>query len=259
MQARNTLKYITSLLLLLASVSAFAQLDDESEGEGKPKVDTKGRHQLCIGVDIAQPISNSLADNKRSYEASVDYFLGKELYGVLEGGYGNATVDYADLKYKTNNTFFRAGINKSILVRLSSSDWDMGFIGFRYGFAPISRNVATYTVIDKFFGNTTGTIPAKNFTGHWAEIAGGMRLDIFKGICAGWTIRGKFLLNAKAFNELAPSYVAGYGKGDKGSVFDYNFYISYAIRWSKKKAEAAKPAAADTLAPAQSPAKEPTR
>ena len=237
MRAKSTLKYIISALLLFASLTASAQLGDDDSGDSstRPKEDIKGLHQFCFGVDIAQPVSAAFYKNRKCYEVSFDYYLGKEFYGVLEGGFGYASVDYPDLSYSSNNKFFRLGLNKSILVRLTSSDWDMGFIGFRYGFATINRSAATYTIFDNFYGNSTGTIPAKDIFGHWLEIAGGMRVELFAGINAGWTIRGKFLLNAKAFSELAPSYVAGYGKGDKGSVFDYNFYISYALRWGKKK------------------------
>lgn len=234
-------KYIISILLLLAPIVSIAQ--DDEEDTNKPVTDTKGLHQLSIGIDIAQPITNAFSDNRTGYEAMIDYYFGKELYGVAEGGFGKATVDYTDLRYKSSNTFFRLGVNKSILVRLSDSDWDMGFIGIRYGLASIKRSQGTYTIVDDLFGNTTGTVPAKNFLGHWVEITGGMRLELFAGISAGWTIRGKFLMNAKAFKELSPSYVAGYGKGDKNSVFDYNFYLTYAIRWNKKKAAQPAPVA----------------
>lgn len=218
--------------MLFVSLAAFAQDDDNN---AKPDVDTKGLHQISIGIDIAQPITNAFYKNRTGYEGMVDYYFGKELYGVLEGGFGNASVDYTDLQYKSSNTFFRIGVNKSILVRLSDRDWDMGFIGVRYGMASIRRSAGTYTVADDLFGSTTGTVPAKNFLGHWAEITGGMRVELFAGIALGWTIRGKFLLNAKSFKDLSPAYVAGYGKGDKNSVFDYNLYLSYSIRWSKKK------------------------
>jgi hypothetical protein len=241
MRAKSTLKYIISLLLLLSQVCAYAQ--DGDSDTTKRKIETKGLHQLCIGIDIAQPITSALAKNRNGYEMTIDYFCGKETYAVLEGGFGNAKVDYADLKYSSTNTFFRIGINKSILTRLTSNDWDMGFIGVRYGIAAINRSAGTYTVIDAFYGNTTGTIAAKSFLGHWAEIVGGMRVAIIKDLSAGWTIRGKFLLNAGAFKELSPSYVAGYGKGDKTSAFDYNFYINYAIHWSKKKPAVPAPAA----------------
>jgi len=236
MPAKSTLKYIISILLLCIANVSFAQDDEDDDvGDKKPKIETRGLHQLCIGIDIAQPVSAALAKNRKSYEVMADYYCGKEVYAVAEGGFGSATVDYVDLKYSSSNTFFRLGINKSILIRLTSDDWDMGFIGVRYGFAPITRSAATYTVIDNFYGNTTGTIPGKSFFGHWAEIAGGMRVAIIKNLSVGWTIRGKFLLNAKAFKDLSPSYIAGYGKGDKTSAFDCNFYISYGIRWGKKK------------------------
>jgi len=56
-------------------------------------------------------------------------------------------------------------------------------------------------------------------------------VEIFKGLFAGWTIRGKFRLNQAPFRELPPAYIAGYGKGDKNAIFDFGFYINYAIRW----------------------------
>jgi len=104
----------------------------------------------------------------------------------------------------------------------------------RYALAFIERSEARYTIFDNFWGNTSGTIPGKNMTAHWLELTGGVRVELAKGLFTGWTIRGKFLLNGNQFKDLPPPYVAGYGRGDKNSIFDFNFYISYAIRWKKK-------------------------
>jgi hypothetical protein len=66
------------------------------------------------------------------------------------------------------------------------------------------------------------------------EVTGGMRVELVKGLMAGWNVRGKFLLNTADFRDLAPLYVAGYGRGEKNAVFDFNLYLGYAIRWRKK-------------------------
>ena len=60
-----------------------------------------------------------------------------------------------------------------------------------------------------------------------------MRVELFKGLFAGWNMRAKFLMNGRSFKDDAPLYIAGYGKGDKGAVFDFNLYISYGIRWKR--------------------------
>ncbi len=230
------LKYTISLLaLLLTSLTSFAQ-DEEDTTANKKIVVTQ--NQLSIGLDFFQPILNNFASGKKGYEGIVEYTLPKEAYAVIEGGFGSGAVDYTSpvLKYTTSNTFFRAGINKSMLQRLSASDWDIVFIGLRYAVGFIQRSEAQYSIENEYFGNVFGTIPAKNLTAHWAEITGGMRVELFKGLFAGYNVRAKFMLNPKSLRELAPYYIAGFGKGEKTAVFDFNMYLSYAIRWNRKSA-----------------------
>jgi hypothetical protein len=174
---------------------------------------------------------NLLVNNRHSYEFIVDYSLPKELYLVLEGGFGGSNIDYPDLKYTSSNSFVKLGVDRSMLQRMFPADWDLLFVGIRYGLGIIRRNEATYVTTDQLWGTTTGTIAAKNMTGHWAELTAGLRVELFKGLFTGYTIRGKFLLNQGPFRELPPAYISGYGKGEKATVFDFNFYLQYGIRW----------------------------
>ncbi len=186
--------------------------------------------QLRLGVDISKPIAAALQKDRMGIELMVDYYLRKELYLVAEGGGGNVRYHYPDLSYDASNTFFRFGIDKSMLARMDPGDWDMVFIGARYGMALVQMSSASYITKDPFWGETSGTLPARRFTGHWFEVTGGMRVEMVKGFFIGWNVRGRFLLNRSAFRELAPLYVAGYGRGDKNGIFDFNFYLSYALR-----------------------------
>ncbi len=234
MQVQNILKYsISIIILLLLCGSVFAQ--EETDSTAVDNIQPAG-HQLRIGVEVSKPISGFLQDNRNAYEFEVDYYWKKEGYLVAEGGFGNATVNYTDLSYTANNSFVKLGYNKSMLKRVFPGDWDMAFIGLRYCMSFINRGTANYTITDSTWGSVSGTIPAESLTGHWAEVVGGVRVEMYKGIFLGWTVRGKFLLNQKQFEELPPAYVAGYGKGDKNTIFDFNFYLCYAIRWGNKKA-----------------------
>jgi hypothetical protein len=229
------LRYITNiLLLLLLSATAFAQEADTTDND-KPAVNYDSLKQLRFGVDISKPILNALIKSRQSYEVEVDYYHKKELYFAAEAGWGSADVtDSAKtLVYNSSNVFLKAGINKAMLPRMSTTDWDMLFLGARYGIAFINRSDASYTTYDNFWGSTTGTIPAKNYTAHWAEITAGIKVELVRGFFAGYNVRARFLLNKKSFKELPPAYIAGYGRGDKGSIFDFNLYLNYAIRWPK--------------------------
>ncbi len=225
-------KYIINILFLFLSFPAFAQEDTADEPSPPPKyVDSV--HQLRFGIDILKPVISTFLTAQRSYEFEIDYYFKKDIYVVAEGGWGSAEFETNKLSYSSSNYFARAGINKSMFARMSAKDWDMGFIGARYGIAPIQRSKASYFIEDPFWGNRTGTIPSANMVAHWFEVTGGVRVELVKGLFTGWNVRGKFRLNQNSFKELPPSYIAGYGMGDKNSIFDFNFYLSYAIRWKK--------------------------
>lgn len=192
-------------------------------------------HQLRIGFDISRIAFNLMYPSRQGYEIQADYALRGKLYAAAETGFGRGKIDYPKLKYTTDNYFVRLGIDQSVLDRLGPSDFDMAFIGVRYGLGIGNRANATYLVPSLFGPPASGEIPGKSYVVHWGEIVGGIKVELGKGIFAGWNFRGKFLLNSGTFKELAPNYIAGYGKGDKSTVFDFNFYFSYAIRWNKEK------------------------
>ncbi|PQJ11230.1 hypothetical protein CJD36_005335 [Flavipsychrobacter stenotrophus] len=247
MSIQSTLRYTCILVfsfLLFGAINAKAQVaaidtmpmvpaDSAVIDTPKaPKIEL-GSHQLTIGINILRPVINAYSTDKYGYEFAADYYLKNELYLAAEGGWGTSTVTYTDLKYNTSNYFFRAGFNKYLFPRQDAKDWGGLFMGLRLATAGIDRSAATYTVIDSLWGNNTGSLAGKSFNAYWMEITAGVRVELYKGLMAGWNIRGKFLLNGKSFNDLSPLYVAGYGRGDKTSAFDFNFYLSYAVRWKR--------------------------
>ncbi len=227
-----------SLFVMFGTLPAFAQADttdiDTTVEHKIVKPDSAG-HQLCLGVDMVHLVANSIYSDRYGYEFAADYYMHKEYYLAAEAGWGGSTVNYPDLKYTTTNGFLKFGFNKCILTRDKPDDWDMMLMGLRVGVADVHRSSVSYTVLDSVWGNTPfQTVKAKNFPAVWAELTGGMRVEIARGLIAGWNLRGKFIMNGKSFRDLAPLYIAGYGKGDKTANFDFNLYISYGIRWERK-------------------------
>jgi len=247
MPTRSIYRYLfilTFSALAFGSSSLFAQADttmtDTVSAKKAKRQETAG-HELNLGVDFFHPIINSFLIDQPGYEIAADYYMKNEYYLVAEGGWGGSNVNYSDLKYTTTNNFLRFGFNKSVLTRDRPKDWDMMFIGLRGAYADVNRSPSTYEVLDSLWGNTPGSGPAKKFHAIWAEVTGGLRVELIKGLSIGWNIRGKFMLNGGSFKSYAPLYIAGFGRGDKNSVFDFNMYISYAIRWKRKSIIAEKP------------------
>ena len=232
-----------SALFVPGTLPVYAQADTSSTdttSDHKVKRKETAGHQLCFGADIVHPVMNNYTTDRFGYEFEADYYLRNEFYAIAEGGWGGSTVDYTDLKYTTTNNFFRLGFNKEILTRDNPRDWDMMFFGLRTGFADVKRSNASYIITDSLWGNIPGNTPGKSFSAVWLELVGGMRVELVKGLCAGWTFRGKFIMNGRSFRDLSPLYIAGYGKGDKNTNFDINVFISYAIRWKRKNSSITK-------------------
>jgi hypothetical protein len=190
-------------------------------------------HQFRVGFDISRIPFNIMYPSRQGYEIQADYALRGKLYLAAETGFGKGKIDYDNLKYTTTGYFFRVGVDNSFLDRLSPRDFDMAFVGIRYGMGIGKRNDAEYSVPSIFGPPATGSVPAQSFVVHWGELVAGIKVELWKGIFAGWNFRAKFLLNSGVFKELSPNYIPGYGKGDKSTAFDFNFNFSYALRWGK--------------------------
>lgn len=192
-------------------------------------------HQLRFGFDLYRIAYNIMYPSRTGYEAQVDYALTRKTYLVAETGFGGGKIDYDFLKYDTKAYFLRLGLDQQFLDVISDRDFDIGFIGVRLATAVGNRSAVTYTVPSPFGPPSEGTADAQNYAVFWGEITGGIKVEVWKGLFVGWSIRGKFMFNSGVFKDLSPNYIPGYGKGDKTTNFDFNFYLSYALRWKGKR------------------------
>jgi hypothetical protein len=225
------LRYITASALAIGLLVG-------SQAAKAAGADSTRVHHLRLGIDASRFIMNA-ATGRQTYEAAADYDFKRDLSAVLEGGWGRDEVNYDYLKYSSSGSFIRLGIDKSLFTPEAGNDYDKVFVGLRYGLGLMKRGEANYTIYDDYWGPVNGTTPAKNFTAHWLELTGGISMEILHNVYAGWSIRGKWLMNKKAFNDLSPSLIPGYGRGDKATVFDFTIHLFYAIPFGKYPAKTA--------------------
>lgn len=187
--------------------------------------------QLTVGFDFGRILFNNLFPSRKGYEIQADYNWNENLFFAAEAGWGRGKIDYSFLKYTTKGTFVRIGINKTLLGSLGPNDFDNAFIGVRYGMGFGNMSDAAFSISSPFGGQSDGEAPGQSYFVHWGELVAGLRVGLGHNIYAGWTVRGKFLFNAGTFENLSPNYIPGFGKGDKNTIFDFNFYLSYGIQW----------------------------
>ncbi len=178
-----------------------------------------------LGIDLSKIVVSPLAKNYNAYEFTFDAHYKKDLFLVADFGFGNSEVSNQNMDFKSKNIFGRIGLDKTFFNQEFKGDMDNAFIGLRYGFGIVNRGEANYYIKDTVWGNTAGTMPPSNFIAHWLELGGGFRIEIVKNIFLGWNVRAKTFINPKKFEELPPSYLAGYGRSEKNTAFGYNFYL----------------------------------
>ncbi|HET8574403.1 MAG TPA: DUF6048 family protein [Edaphocola sp.] len=231
-------KIVFCFCCLLWAFPVMGQSPADS-GQAKAMVKKLSRqpeiHQVTIGFDFGRILFNNLFPSRKGYEMQVDYNWSDNLYFAAETGWGRGKIDYAFLKYTTKGTFIRLGVNKTLLGRLGPNDFDNAFIGVRYGMGFGHMSDAAFSVSSPFGGSSDGEVPGQNYFVHWGELVGGLKVGFWHNLYAGWTVRGKFLFNPGTFGNLSPNYIPGFGKGDKNTIFDFNFYLSYGIQWRQSK------------------------
>ena len=70
----------------------------------------------------------------------------------------------------------------------------------------------------------------------WIEIVGGIRVDIYRGLTMGWSVRLKTAFHAK--NKTQLWWTPGYGF-TQGAQFAFNYTLGYTLRTKAERAKTA--------------------
>jgi Domain of unknown function (DUF6048) len=183
---------------------------------------------IYVGTDAAKLITNFTNKNSVKIESIVDIYCKNTNWIGVNVGYTAASFTSAALQYSSRSSGVLVTMQKSLFPFVYGGDRDNAFIGIGYGVAVNRIGEAAYQ-INTIWGNSDGTVAANVNTAHFVELNAGFRMAITKKIMIGWRMQGKTILNNKVFTNIAPITIANYGSGDKGSIFGYNFAITYRV------------------------------
>lgn len=190
---------------------------------------------LSLHLDVASPIMGIINGKVYNAEVQVDVNLFRRLYPIFEAGYTDARKQfYNGTSFATSAPFFRFGINYGLLKPFRDdgsmrSVKNYPFVGFRYGMSFMNYNISNVSVSDDYWGVTQVQNYRKPFVySGWIEIVGGVRIDIYKGLTMGWSVRFNTALHTTAKDKSYVWYVPGYGKA-AASAFSFNYTIGYSF------------------------------
>ncbi len=246
---------ILSLLLVVSLVSA--QLRNAPTGGGtysdqnqeevqqQPKV-KQFRKPVFRGVsahvDVASPVMGIVfGKNVFNLEAQVDVNLFNRIFPIIEVGYTSAHKDIGAAKYHTDAPFFRLGLNYGLLKGYKNDDTERSlrsypFLGVRYSFSPMNYKLDNVLISDDYWGGEqVRDFATPLLYAGWLEVVGGVRVDLIGGFTMGWSVRLLAALHtSKNVQKSALWYVPGYGSGNAGTSFTFNYTIGYTF-YAKSK------------------------
>lgn len=223
------LKFIISAIIVLSGFSLAGQVQVEDTTRVRPPKPPKVKKEpeefiptgVRVGVDLNSFARNLWDENKtlRGYQLDIDF-----RHYLLNFEYGSSEVEESEtgFSYQNKGTYFRIGPEINFLHK--PQKLNVVFAGFRYATSKFD-DVLTYSTEDAY-GNTEITGFNDNAKASWAELVTGTKVNLWKGLFIGFTIRYKFLKSVKA-GELEPSWIPGFGENrpDDDDQFGFSYYL----------------------------------
>ncbi|MBI9069680.1 MAG: hypothetical protein JEZ09_20455 [Salinivirgaceae bacterium] len=181
------------------------------------------------GVDLSRfavPYMND--NNQKAWEVNLDCEIKYRYFPVVELGSNSVKINTKTYEYKSEGSYMRFGFNYNMLNYRQRFDRNIFFVGFRYGISNFTHE-APYIKISNEWGDYKSSFENTNINAHWTEFVIGLRGEILKNIYLGYTFRVKQMLKHSDYNNLAPYWTPGFGKGSSGRLVGMSYSISYAI------------------------------
>ena len=218
MNAKIFRLFIVSLLL---SVSAYAESP------------LRGFHLSVDAFGYIYPIF--VKDKYYSTEVSLSANLKNRFFPVVEAGVGHTDMvsQLYEIGYSTRAPYYRVGMDYNMQYKKNKPGYI--YLGARVGYTAFEYNVDAPSLVDPVWGDEIPMLltdmPCRAV---WGEAVGGVRAEIAKNFCMGWSLRYKYLFYRGPVANGGPWYIPGFGTGKK-TALGATYTLSYYFNLSKKK------------------------
>jgi hypothetical protein len=190
---------------------------------------------LRIGFDLSRLPLYYLDPKIKGLELSFDFETLKNLYPVFELGSGKLKLEKENFRYSSNGSYLRIGFDYNIFEPYARNQYEMAFVGIRYAFSSLRYGADNIFIQDGYWGDFSANLPERKMHANWVEIAGGLRVELFHNLFAGWSLRARFMIYKTKDVNMNPFNIPGYGKGSLKSALGFNYSIYYRIPVFRKK------------------------
>jgi hypothetical protein len=199
-------------------------------------------NKIRFGFDLLKPIASSSEGDNLNYEIVGDLQLTENIYLAGEYGSIDKLIEDENINFNSTGSFLRVGLDYNLFKNWIGMDNSI-YVGFRYGNSSFSNKILNYEVRNKdsYFSNLVEdefqTIEYSNLSGNWIEILLGIKVETFKNVYLGLSLRLNKLLFDEKPNNFGNLFIPGFNKVTDENTFGsgFNYTLTYSIPLKKRK------------------------
>ena len=199
-------------------------------------------NKIRLGFDLLKPVLSSSEGDNLNYEIVGDLQLTENIYLAGEYGLIDKVIEDENINFNSSGSFLRIGFDYNMFENWIGMDNSI-YIGLRYGTSNFSSKILDYNVRNKdsYFSNLVTnefqTIEYSNLSGNWIELLLGIKVETFKNVYLGLSLRLNKLLSDKKPDNFGNLFIPGFNKVTDENTFGsgFNYTLTYSIPLKKRK------------------------
>jgi len=226
---KKTYAYIISFLAALIPLSSSGQ-----EANQPPDSVVVVPLKIRAGLEISGPVIYFTNNSMLNLEGFVTTDLNEKISVLLGGGYSDYSYSQYNYEFQTKGLFFKAGADFNLLRPEMAEGKYWAGLGLHYGLTRFTFETPSFKH-ENYWGIVSSSLASQTNWGHYVEVSGGFKAELFRNFSIGWLISLRKLIYTGADKDLRPVYYPGYGEGGRSLSYGLNYYISLNIPYKKIK------------------------
>lgn len=190
-----------------------------------------------VGTDVLGLGQTFFGDGRERIEVNGDLAIDK-YFLALDIGIDNLNLEKETFSYASEGYYFRTGIDVNFMPE--DEDHNALFFGVRYARSYFQDNLQ-WLAENPYYPINAIESSNETLRGSWAELVGGMKVNVWKDLFVGYTVRFKFLRTVKNDGILIPYEMPGYGPFESKNRIGFNYQIHWRIPLRDKMANVSQP------------------
>ena len=234
-------------------ISLLAQLNigfsQEKEGNliVNDTIELKNKTPLSLrfGIDLYRLTLSQISDEFNGFEAVGDLRVGEKFFMALEIGNVETTRQVEQVNFTSNGSYYKIGFDYNMYQNLEGMNNHIT-LGLRFATSNHSQFLNSYTILDRtrFWPGSDFPINQGFATGErvdlnaqWFEVVVSFKVQIFKNIYTGLSLRLNRLIKDKLPENFENVYIPGFNKKTEENVFGagFNYTLTYNLPLGLRK------------------------